>query len=746
MKRSGNWNWWQKRLVRSGDKGKGVRVSRFRVALLGAALLVAGCARQSSPSTAAPARAGWVDEQRVAHAQAGDWLMNGRTHEQQRFSPLTQITAANVERLGFAWEFRNFIVRGRTRYGIESNPLVVDGVMYFSGPWGTAYAVDAHDGRPLWSFDPHANGNSARTACCGVVNRGLAVWKGKVYVGSLDGFLVALDARSGQERWRVDTIFDHTMPNTITGAPYVAGDNILIGNAGADIGGRGYVSAYEAQSGKLVWRFFAVPGDPAKGPDETPDVTLARKTWSADTRWDMGGGGNAWDSMAYDPQLGLAYIGVGNGGPHPRWVRSPGGGDNLFVSSIVALDAKTGRMKWYYQETPGDSWDFASTQHLMLADIPWQGKTRKVIMQAPKNGMFYVLDRQSGELLKADPYVTVNWNEGVDLKSGRPRMSERADYSQHARIVWPSAAGGHGWQPMAFNPDTGLVYLQTYEAPMRYQLAPLVQPLRGVLNQGEATQFAPFPKEDAAELAGQPQPRFEGRLKAWNPTTGTVAWQSGTLPFVSGGVLATASGLVFQGATDGTISVYDARSGRVLKQLFIGTAIMGAPITYALDGKQYVAVSAGAGGPQGASFGPDVAAFKYENFDRVIAFQLDGGAVPLPPPAQRPPAQPAPPPMPVDAAVTHEGEMLFRTHCQRCHIMGGAFGVYPNLWNLSAGTLAAFEDIVYGGAYREGGMAAFSDMLSKSQVQAIKAFIVNDWNEKARLGAQAGASSQAAYH
>ena len=549
--------------------------------------------------------------------------------------------------------------------------------------------------------------------------------------------------------WRVDTFVNRKFNSTITGGPHIAGDNVLIGQAGADMGSRGYVSAYDTRTGKLAWRFWIVPGDPRLGPDESPDVTLARRTWAKDTRWDLGGGGDAWDSMVYDAALGLVYIGTGNGGPHPRWLRSPGGGDNLFVSSIVALDARTGRVKWYYQETPGDSWDYAATQPLVMATLEWHGRPRKVIMQAPKNGIFYVLDRVTGELLSAKPYTPINWTDGVDVKTGRPHLTVHADYSKRPQIIWPSAAGGHGWQPMAFDSQTGLVYLPVYDAPMKYMTVPVPRLIPGGINQGAVGAFPPYTSaQDRKDLAapGQPKPLMRGLLKAWDPIAGKPAWVSAPLPFLNGGTVATAGGLVFAGASDGVLTAYDARSGRVLKRIATGTSIMAAPITYSLDGVQYVAVLAGAGGPQNPIWLPPVAAATYENYERLLVFKLDGGAVPMPPKVTPEPLQPLPPPIHATTATIERGRQAFMAQCARCHLVGGAVGAYPNLWNLPPNIWPSFDDIVYGGAMREGGMGSFSDSLTHADVDAIKAFIVNDEIEKRRHGNRAGAHSKERYH
>ncbi|HVW70656.1 MAG TPA: PQQ-dependent dehydrogenase, methanol/ethanol family [Steroidobacteraceae bacterium] len=719
---------------------RGAAVALCRMGILaGLALLSQACARAAEPSAG-------VSRDQAGPLQ-GQWPVGGRTFEEQYFSPLRQIDTQTVQRLGFAWEFRDFVVRGRTHRGVQSTPLFVDGVLYFSGPWGVAYAVDAHTGKSLWSYDPQPDGQYARSTCCDVVNRGLALWKGRVYTASLDGYLSALDAKTGRLLWRADTFVDRKGNYTSTGAPRIAGNNVVIGNAGAEFGIRGYVSAYDLVDGHLVWRFWSVPGDPARGPDENPDVTFARKSWAADTRWDLGGGGSAWDSMVYDPALGLIYLGLGNGDPHPRWERSPGGGDNLFVSSIVAVAANTGRVKWYYQETPGDSWDYDATAPIVLADLRWGGQLRHVLMQAAKNGIFYVIDRAKGELLEANPFTTVTWTDGIDLKTGRPRQRAGADYSRDPRIVWPSGAGGHGWQPMSFNPGTGLVYVPVYDAPMKFRTEPVLQTAPGLLNQGEAGSFPPFNSAaDRDELQHEPTPKVEGRLKAWDPQCGCARWISPPLPFGNGGTLSTAGNLVFQGASDGTLSAYDALSGRLLKRVATGTAILAAPMSYQLDGVQYVAVLAGAGGPQASRFAPDVAAAHYENYERLLVFKLDGTSVPLP--QQRPPAvpQPTPPAIAADAATLEQGARLFHLHCERCHVIGGALAAYPDLWNMAPGTLNSFDRILLQGLFRYAGMADFSDVLSSADVAALKAFIVSDERQKRTRGSQAGEHSHAVVH
>jgi quinohemoprotein ethanol dehydrogenase len=677
---------------------------------------------------------------------ASDWPLLGQGVMGQRFSALGDINEQTVSRLGLAFEFKDFVVRGRTHRGMEATPLMIDGILYFSGPWGVAYAVDARNGKHLWTYDPEPDGQYARNACCDVVSRGVAVADGRVFTASLDGHLAAVDARTGKELWKTDTLYTRKWNYSITGAPYVAGNYVLIGNAGADMGARGYVSAYEVASGKLAWRFWAVPGDPADGPDETPDVTFARKSWPKSTRWELGLGGNAWDAITYDPETNTAFLGIGNGGPHPAWLRATGEGDQLFLSSIVAVDAATGRRKWHYQTTPGDSWDYTATSPMVLADLKIDGRLRKVIMQAPKNGFFYVLDRTTGELLRAAPYTRVNWASGIDPKTHRPILTGKGDYRNEPRIVWPSAAGGHAWTPMAFSPRTGLVYLPVYDAPMSFRADKKAGFLPGSINQATHSAFPPFTlAAEKAQLSGIEPPRFEGRLKAIDPISGAARWVSGPLPFINGGTLVVGD-LVFQGAADGYLSAYDAASGKRVLHLFVGTSIMAAPITYALDDVQYIALLAGAGGPQGSGFSPDVVASTRENYERLIVLRLDGAAIPIPPQRTAEAQQPMPAPIAASPTLMARGQQLYQQQCHRCHVLGGAVGNYPNLWNMPPEAIEAFDVIVAQGALRDAGMADFSDTLTPGDIAALKAFIINDTIEKRKNGSGAGAQHRDASH
>ena len=348
-----------------------------------------------------------------ADSEPGAWLTGGRDYRQTYYSPLTSISPANISRLGYAWSYD---IDFTTAF--EATPTVVDGMMFTSGNRGNVYALDAKSGRLVWSFKPTIDPQILTKLCCTDVNRGVVVWRGRIYVGSIDGYLYSLDASTGAVLWKVDTITDRSRAYSITGAPYIAKELVVIGNSGAEFDTRGYVTAYDAQTGKQAWRFFTVPGDPKLG-FEHPELEMAAKTWAPDSRWDVGLGGTVWDGMAYDPKLNLLYVGTGNGGPWNRAIRSPSGGDNLFLASILALNPDTGRLVWYYQTTPSEAWDYTATQKLILADLKIDGRMRGVLMQAPKNGFFYVLDRKTGSLISATPYTEITWASRVDL-SGRP--------------------------------------------------------------------------------------------------------------------------------------------------------------------------------------------------------------------------------------------------------------------------------------------------------------------------------------
>jgi PQQ-dependent dehydrogenase (methanol/ethanol family) len=625
------------------------RIARI-VGLLAIALsFCLACGADDEPAaegqlTAAPPVVGGIDDARLraADAEPGSWLAHGRTWAEQRFSPLELIDSSNVANLQLRWSFPT-----GTKRGLEATPIVVDGVMYTTSTWSVVYALDARSGELVWKWDPQVPREVGQKACCDVVNRGVAVYRGRVYSGTLDGRLVALDAKTGVPVWEVRTV-DPKGAYTITGAPRVLAGKVLIGNGGAEFGVRGYVSAYDAETGELVWRTYTVPGNPEEG-FESEALERAAQTWSGEW-WALGGGGTVWDSMAYDPDLNLLYVGTGNGSPWVRALRSPGGGDNLYLSSILALDPDDGRLVWHYQTTPGDNWDFTATQHMILAELAIDGRRRKVIMQAPKNGFFYVIDRQSGELLSAEPYVEVTWASHVDPKSGKPVEVPGQDFREGLRFVKPTFFGGHNWQPMSFNPDTGLVYIPAQEVLGAYRRDPAFRVQDGEFNVGT----------DLNVFAAFGPPSANGHLLAWDPVRQREAWRVPLGMPWNGGTLTTAGNLVFQGTADGRFVAYSADEGRTLWVSHTGTGVIAAPITYEIDGVQYVTVMAGWGG----------------------AFALVGGTA-APGAAKGPGAvltyaipESAPTPAQFEALITQTGalpagERLYHTWCARCHGSGG---------------------------------------------------------------------------
>lgn len=685
-------------------------------------LFVAGAS-----ASASTASIGNVTEKRLlqADAEPGQWFTGGRDYRQDYYSPLTGINKHNVGKLGFAWS-RDI----DPPPVLEATPIVVDGVLYTSGGSdGPVYSVDAKSGAPRWAFKPQVDATKLHYP----VSRGVAVWKGKVYFGAGDGWLYALDADSGKVIWRVDTVVDHSRVCFITGAPYIADDAVVIGNGGAEFDARGYVTAYEAATGKERWRFFTVPGDPHKG-FEHPELEMAAKTWDPNSRWDVGLGGTAWDGMAYDPHLELLYVGTGNGVPYPRSIRSPSGGDNLFLASILAINVKTGRLVWHYQTVPGDQWDYTATQKLVLADLKIDGKVRKTIMQAPKNGFFYVLDRESGKLLSAKPYAYLNWASHVDLKTGRPVETIDGDYSKEPKLIFPGDWGAHNWQPMAFNRRTGLVYVPVLETGVFYGhtkesfvYRPKYSNLGLLHLSGEVTQ-AELPKEwpkIESLRAGKRDPRARTYLRAWDPVRQSLVWEVETTAPTSlgksggnpAGVMTTASGLVLQGHVDGDLFVFDAETGKQLARVDVGDKMVAAPMTYLVGKEQYVAIM-GTGKTRSGTSHP--------KRGRIVAFRLGGG--PVPRPSNETNEQVEPPPLANQGTPQQIelGSQLFARHCSMCHLNGEKA---PFLPQMSAEAHRQFGAIVLNGARLEKSMPGFGSVLSVDDANAIYAY-VNDlaWN------------------
>lgn len=685
--------------------------------------------------------AGDIDSVRMkaADSEPQNWLTLGRDQNQTYYSPLAKIDATNVGLLGFAWAYDMETARGQ-----EATPIVVDGIMYTSGTWGYVYAIDAANGRKLWRFDPQVDPRAARDPCCDLVNRGVAVWKGRVFIASVDGRLHALDARSGKELWSTDTIADHKLPYSSTGAVYIAGELAVIGNSGSDMdkgGVRGYVSAYDTETGKLAWRFYTVPGAPGQPPEDEA-VALAAQTWDPARSSDYRGGGTAWDGFAYDPDLNLVYFGTANPAPYDlRLVAGPSK-DALFTASVVALHADSGRLAWYYQTTPGDHWDFDATQKLILSDLVIGGSTRAVIMQANKNGFFYVLDRRTGELISAKPYTFVNWASEIDGKTGWPRLSDASDWYSEPKNIYPSWAGGHSWQPMAFNPMTGLVYIPVIDAPSvwvdlqhnggRIRFVNSFLSALGIFPDDayDAEALKPFYGDlpDRKTLEATRKVRLVREIiRAWNPITQKVVWEQETssgMRGYDGGAMSTAGNLVFQGCGNGELRVYAADTGKILKTLQTGSHIMAAPITYAMDGVQYVAVQVGYGGT-GIGVGsipPSSAAIKFQNANRIISFKLYGSNVPTPKPREDEPF-PRPPVTNATPADIQAGEIAFLAQCSRCHSLGP--NITPDLRKMSPETHQMFRDILLGGAFAPKGMESFDDVLSKMDAENIHYYLID---------------------
>ena len=659
-----------------------------------------------------------VTEERLlaADSEPSNWLSHGRTYDEQRFSPLDEINSENIGELGLVWFFDI-----PTKRGIEATPLVIDGVMFVTGSWSTVFALDARTGEKLWAYDPEVPKIWGKNACCDVVNRGVAAWGDKVYVGTIDGYLIALNTSDGSAAWRVNTI-DRDKPYTITGAPRIIKGNVIIGNGGAEYGVRGYVTAYDAETGQQNWRFYTVPGNPEDG-FENEAMAMAAETWTGEW-WQYGGGGTVWDSMAYDPELDLLYIGVGNGSPWNRQIRSPDGGDNLFVSSIVALKPGTGEYVWHYQTTPGETWDYTATQHIILADLQIGGRLRNVLMQAPKNGFFYVIDRQTGELISAENYVPVTWASGVDEVSGRPIEAVNARYTDGPSLVVPGSLGAHNWYPMAFSPETGLVYFAAQQIPGMYAADEGYEYKPGQWNTGIDFLMADFP-EDPIEF-NKIAAMLTGHLVAWDPVLQKEAWRHQQVGPGNGGALATAGSLVFQGNIIGEFAAYSADKGERLWAFPTQTGVTAGPVTYEIDAEQYVSVAVGWGTVTGLLGGPTVAPLQMKNRSRVLTFRL-GASAQLP---DLPDSVPVPlPDVPEQSASVDtilEGHRIFATRCMVCHGFSAVSGgVVPDLRYSTAQTYSDWDAIVIGGSRSSNGMPPFAGVVTLEQSQAIKAYIID---------------------
>ena len=649
------------------------------------------------------------------------WLVHGRTYSEQRYSPLNQINTETVKNLGIAWIFETDTNRGH-----EATPIVVDDIMFSTSAWSIVYANDAQTGEMIWKYDPKVPKEKAYFVCCDVVNRGVAVWQGKVFLGTIDGRLIALDAKTGEMIWEKMTV-NPSQAYSITGAPRVVKNNVVIGNGGAEFGVRGYVSAYDADTGDLVWRFYTVPGNPEDDLEEGENqknesiMKLAASTWGGSNWLDFGGGGTVWDSMAYDPELDLLYIGTGNGGPWEQSRRSPDGGDNLFLSSIIALKPDTGEYVWHYQTTPGDKWDYTATQHMILAELEIDGRLRKVIMQAPKNGFFYVIDRTDGKLISAENYVKVTWASHVDTDSGRPVKIASGDYEEELKFIFPGPLGGHNWHPMSYNPNTGLVYIPVLEMYFAYSKDEAYTYDEKLWNTGIDSQTT-VPPKNILQLASLVK-SIRGRLSAWDPVEQKEVWKSyHTLPW-NGGTLTTSGNLVFQGNSDGEFVAFQADTGKRLWSTDLKSGIIAPPITYSIDGQQYVSVLVGWGGMFALYSGLPAKYTGGPINGKIVTFALgsDLSITDGPPTLE----MPYPPESNADEVTIANGEEKYHAYCFVCHGVGAVGGgVISDLRYMSEETHSKFSAIVLGGMYANKGMVGFSDILSQEDSKEIHSYLI----------------------
>jgi len=703
-------------------KSRPGQVIQFLAVTLFLAVISEAC-KQTRGASEMPVKPGDVNESRIINAdrEPENWMTYGRTYGEQRFSPLQQVNDQNVAQLGLAWYYDLDTNRGQ-----EATPIVVDGVMYFTSAWSRVFALNVATGKLLWSYDPKVPGRWAVNACCDVVNRGVAAGDGKIFLGTLDGRLIALDAAHGLPIWETLTI-DPNFRYTITGAPRVAKGKVIIGNGGGEFGVRGYVSAYDSATGKLVWRFYTVPGDPSK-PAESPILRRAAKTWSG-AWWKLGGGGTVWNTITYDPELDQLYIGTGNGTPWNATLRSPGGGDNLLTCSIVALKPDTGEYLWHYQEDPADAWDFDADEDIILADLVIDSRARKVLIQAPKNGFFYVLDRTKGTLISAKPFTFVNWANGVDLRTGRPTETALSRYpgGDPAPIV-PGPMGAHSWQPMSYSPLTGLAYIPVNDAGFKYKLPESFQAKQLAPNYGIDVVAAGLPQDSKVKKAILQT--VKGKLVAWDPAQQKAAWTIERAGPWNGGTLTTAGNLVFEGTAGGNFEAYRANNGEKLWSFPAQTGIMAGPVTYQAGGEQYVAVLAGWGGVFPLAAGEvSFASGRVPNLSRMLVFKL-GGKASLPPleAAEQLPLTALP--NPATPRTIRKGEQLFQTYCAGCHgDVAVSGGVLPDLRRSRALANDSWFEIVLRGDFESQGMVSFSRELSRDEAGAIRSYVIFRRNE-----------------
>lgn len=666
---------------------------------------------------------GWVNDQRIVDSplsEPGSWLTYGQNYKEQRFSQLSQITPENVDELGLAWSRQI----GDYNMRMQGTPLVVDGVMYVTNGWSVVYALDAATGTEIWRYDPEVDRSYMRLACCGPAhNRGVAIYEGKIYVGTFDGRLVAIDKTTGEEIWDVDTWIPAGLGRfNITGAPRAAAGKVYIGQGSSESGRRrGYVTAYNADTGEVDWRFFLVPGDPSK-PFEHPEMEMAAQTWGGEW-WKYGGGGTAWNSLVYDEDFNSLYIGVGNGAPWPREIRSPGGGDDLFLASIVSVDVETGRMNWFYQTVPGDNWDYSSAMDITLGEIELNGEMRKVLLQAPKNGFFYILDREDGELLRAHAYTDgITWATHVDMETGRPVENPDVVYETDPQWILPANSGAHNWEPQSWDNDRGLMYFYYHDIANFYSLDETFvrTGVYEIRERGLSLGWGEGAYRRELEAKAAPRPESKAFIGAFDPITGQYKWRHPLESIYNGGVLATRSGLMFQGEGTGEFVVRETETGTPIWNYsapgtFRSTSVM----SYQIDDTQYVAAMMN--GNRAIDLGGTLVAFKLEG-DAILQIpEIVRSEIPDQPEDE------------YNRELVSQGDTLYHAQCASCH---GGIGipsevaiVAPDLRLMTLDTHADFQNIVITGARSELGMPDFEEALTNEQMEAIRSFIVTQARE-----------------